>query len=122
MIAPTASRVESLRESNHRLRAWLERVTGECGRRRAATPEDIGRLLAELLKTGSKLRSAELPERGDDAALDQALDEYRRHVEQVRELLPSIYGDLLAERARIESQRARLQSAKEWAQASRQTL
>jgi hypothetical protein len=43
-------------------------------------------------------------------------------VEQLRELLPFIQSQLLRERARLEDQRTRVQSAAEWARASRQTL
>jgi hypothetical protein len=43
-------------------------------------------------------------------------------MERLRDLLPSIHAQLLAERARIEAERARLRAASEWACASRQTL
>jgi hypothetical protein len=79
-------------------------------------------LLSELLSAGVELRSEAIPQRGTDLDLDRELDRYRQNVEQLRELLPSIQGQLLAERARIESQRARIQSATHWARASRQTL
>ncbi len=55
-------------------------------------------------------------------SLDWELGQYRKNVEQLRTLLPSIHGALLRERARIEQERARVQTAAEWAQRSRQTL
>jgi hypothetical protein len=40
----------------------------------------------------------------------------------LRDLLPSLHRQLLAERSRLEAQRSRVQSAAQWARASRQTL
>jgi hypothetical protein len=50
------------------------------------------------------------------------LSEYRSSVERLRTLLPSIHSTLLEERARLERERARVQSAANWACRSRQTL
>ena len=116
------SRAQSLRETNQRLRSWLEQMSAKCGRRRPATPADIAELLSELLSTGVELRSAAIPPQGIDLDLDRELDCYRQNIEQLREVLPSIQGQLLSERARIESQRARMESAADWARASRQTI
>jgi len=66
---------------------------------------------------GARLRAEPLPTKGTDSELDQELEQYRRNVERVRELLPSIHGQLLAERARLGAQRARVRSAAEWARA-----
>jgi multidrug resistance efflux pump len=71
---------------------------------------------------GTELRSEAIPARGANLEFDGELDRYRQNVEQLRKLLPSIQGQLLAQRARIESQRARIESAAHWARASRQTL
>jgi hypothetical protein len=79
-------------------------------------------LLSELLRAGMGLRAEPLPARGFDPELDEEIDQYRRHVEHLRDLLPSIHRQLLAERARLEAQRSRVQAAAAWARASRQTL
>jgi hypothetical protein len=97
-------------------------MSPNCGWRRSARPADISALLSELVTAGAELRSQALPDRGVDAELDGELDRYRQNIEQLRELLPSIQGQLLAERARIESHRARIESAAQWAKTSRQTL
>jgi hypothetical protein len=116
------ARSQDLRETNQRLRHWLAGMIAESGQRRAATPEDICVLLSELSRAGAKLRAEPLPAKGADRELDEELEQYRCNVELLRKLLPSIHGQLLAERARLEAQRARVQSAAEWARASRQTL
>jgi hypothetical protein len=79
-------------------------------------------LLSELLSAGATLRAQPIPARGDDPELDLEMASYRQTVELLRDVLPSIHRQLLAERARIEAQRARVQSASAWAHASRQTL
>ena len=116
------SRSQCLRETNQRLRRWLDCRTAESGQRRAATSGDISALLADLSSAGAHLRAEPIPSPGTDAELDHELQQYRHNIELLRELLPSIHGQLLAERARLEWQRGRVQSAAQWARASRQTL
>jgi hypothetical protein len=111
-----------LRDTNHRLRFWLDSLAPRPGQPMTATPEHMAALLSELLRAGAKLRIEPPPAPGANPALDHELQQYRCNVELLRELLPSIHGQLLAERARLEAQRARVQSAAEWARASRQTL
>jgi len=122
MPLSTLSRAQDLLETNQRLCHWLDGMTAASGQRRVATPQDISELLSELSRVGARLRAEPLPTKGTDSELDQELEQYRRNVERVRELLPSIHGQLLAERARLGAQRARVPSAAEWARASRQTL
>jgi hypothetical protein len=135
--ATTASPSEALRETNLRLLRWLDRMAESCpaescgagsypptfnhGKRSLASPEDIAALLSELMRTGASLRAHASPA-GADPEFDLQLQRYREHVERLRAVLPSIHGQLLAERARLEAQRARVRSAAEWARASRQTL
>jgi hypothetical protein len=112
------SLLQNLRETNRRLSFWLDRVAPPL----TATPELMAGLLSELLRVGTWLRTDPLPPTGTDSELNLELERYRGNVERLRDLLPSIHNELLAERARIESQRARVQSAAEWARASRQAL
>jgi hypothetical protein len=116
------SRSQDLHVINSRLRSWLDSMDVDCTPSRVATPSDISTLLSELLRAGAGLRAQPIPPKGADPELDGELDEYRRNVERLRELMPFIHHQLLAERTRIETQRARIQLAVEWAQASRQTL
>ncbi|MGP0020480.1 MAG: hypothetical protein ACLPHP_18070 [Candidatus Sulfotelmatobacter sp.] len=86
---------------------------------RAATPQQMAALLSELMRAGQWLRSLPCEK---DATLERELSEYRKQVERLRMLLPSIHQTLLGERARLEQERARVVSAAEWARSSRQTL
>lgn len=117
-----ASRSEELYQTNQRLLRLLDRIAGDGGQCRLVSPEEIAALLSELMHTGAGLRlqSATCPE--GDPDFEQELRRYRTHVERLREMLPSIHGQLLAERARIEAQQARIETAAEWARASCQTL
>jgi hypothetical protein len=118
-----ASLIESIRGANRRLAPQLETISARHATPSAVLrPENIAALLSELLSAGACLRAQPLPSRGLDDELDRELDEYRRHVERLRGLLPSIHRELLAERARIETRRSRVVSVTEWARASRQTL
>jgi hypothetical protein len=111
----------NLRETNRRLSFWLDAIV--MPREQAVTtPEQMAGLLSELLRAGTWLRDEPLPATGTDDDLNLELERYRGNVERLRDLLPSIQTQLLAERARLEAQRARVQSAAEWARASRQAL
>jgi hypothetical protein len=57
-----------------------------------------------------------------DEAIEHELHEYRKNVQRLRDLLPSIHGALLQERGRLEQERTRVRSAAEWAHSSRQTF
>jgi hypothetical protein len=116
------SLVQNFRETNGRLSFWLDSMVAERGQPALATPEHMAALLSELLRAGAGLRAEPLTTRGDDPELGRELAEYRRHVERLRDLLPSLHKQLLLERARIEGQRSRVESVTAWARASRQTL
>ena len=83
------------------------------------TPQQMSALLSELMQAGVWLRSMPAQK---DAALEEELAGYRKQVERLRNLLPSIHAALLSERARLEQERERVRSAAEWARASGQTL
>jgi hypothetical protein len=129
----TLTRAGEFRETNRQLRLWFDRLAPNCEtaepgqqqpirQQRALSPDCITALLSELVRAGAVLRAEPLPPQGTDPELDCELGHYRRHVERLRQILPSIYNQLLVERARLEAQRARVNSAAEWARASRQTL
>jgi hypothetical protein len=115
--------VPALHQTNVRLRFWLDSLFPDPAlpdaSPRSATPQQMAGLLSELMRAGQWLQV--LP-RDRDAALDQELDDYRKNVERLRALLPSIHSTLLGERARLEQERARVEAATEWACRSRQTL
>jgi hypothetical protein len=114
---------QNLREANTRLCSWLESLAPDPEQPSAqapvATPFQIAALLSELMRVGGWLRGLP-PDR--NPALEQELSIYRKNVERLRDLLPTIHSALLRERSRLEQQRARVESAAEWARRSRQTL
>lgn len=114
--------LQNMRETNRRMSAWLDALSPNQDEPVVATPAQIGGILSELSRTGAWLRAEPLPSRTSDPDLRAALDQYRKHVERLRELLPFIHRQLLTERARLEAQRVQVHSATEWARASRQTL
>jgi hypothetical protein len=117
------SLIESLRAANRRLSFQLDSISARQETRPwVMSPETMATLLSDLLSAGAGLRAQPLPPRGNDQDLDRELDEYRRHVERLRDLLPCIHRALSMERARIEVRRSRLMAVAEWARASRQTL
>jgi hypothetical protein len=116
------SLLHSLRDTNLRLALCLDSLVLRSGSAAIATPEQMAALLSELLCAGAALRAEPIPAKGNNPELDLELERYRRQVERLRDLLPSIHRQLLAERARIEDQRSRVHSAAAWARASRQTL
>ena len=114
--------LQSLQDANCRLHSWLGSMVASHRQPAPITPELIAALLSELLRVGAGLRAQPLPVKGSDPELDVELDTYRRNVERLRALLPSIHTQLLVERARIEAQWTRIHSAAQWARASRETL
>lgn len=107
--------------ANLRLSHWLDGINIGNGRP-ILTPEIMAALLSELLRVGAALRAEPIPAKGVAPELDAELETYRRRVEKLRDLLPAMHSHLLAERARWEAQRSRVQSAAQWARASRQTF
>jgi hypothetical protein len=122
MPSLTLSRAQDFRDTNQQLRLWLDRMTAAGAATGSAPPDCITALLSELLRAGTYLRAQPLPPPDTDPELEGELECYRRNIERLREILPSIYKQLLIERARLEAQRTRIVSATEWARASRQTL
>lgn len=118
---------QNLRETNARLNLWLDSLVATSAspspHTRAASPRQMASLLSELMRAGEWLRDMHNSGgQNQDAAVEQELTEYRRNVERLRDLLPSIHGALLKERCRLEQERARMESAAQWARGSRQTL
>jgi hypothetical protein len=115
------SPLQTLRETNRRLHFWLESVIPN-GQPVVATPEHIAALLSELLRAGVGLRTEPIPTKVGDPELDGELNQYRRNLERLRDLMPWLRAQLQAERTRLEAQQSRVQSTAAWARASRQTL
>jgi hypothetical protein len=111
---------QNLHQSSDRLRFWMDSLFPDQGRPVTATPEQMAGFLSELLRAGEWLRSGVPQEKNFE--LQAALDEYRKNVDRLRELLPSIHRQLLSERARLEAARFQVESAVAWARGTHQTL
>ncbi len=116
------SLLQNLSETNRRMGEWLENMVDRNGQACVPSAEQMATVLSELLRTGAWLRAQPLPQQADDPELYRELQQYREYMQRLSALLPSIHSQLLAERARLEAQRARVRAAGEWARASRQTL
>jgi hypothetical protein len=117
--------IHKLREANRRLSFWMDSMAAPQDQPVIATPDQMAGLLSELLRAGSWLSAEPLPAMGNDendGELNLELVRYRTNVERLRDLMPSIHRQLLLERAHLEAQRSRVQSAAHWARASRQAL
>lgn len=112
---------QDLQESSDTIRRVLHELLSQGSENtpHAATPQQMSDLLSELMRAGQRLRA--LPAKRD-GKLQQEICEYRQEVERLRSFLPAIQESLLAERARLERERERLNGAAAWAEASRQTL
>ena len=111
-----------LRESNSRLGRWLDSLAADTVRQYplpTASPQQMAGLLSELMRTGEFLRGLPLDR---DAGLEQELGAYRKNVERLRAMLPTIHSALLEERARLERERSQLESAAQWARRARETM
>lgn len=83
------------------------------------TPADLARTFAEIARVGEILRLC--PTSALDPELEDAFRLYRGLLERLRQEMPLLQGRLLTERARLEAQRAHLEAATLWADASRYT-
>lgn len=118
-VAARSQLATELGQANRRLRSWLQNLAPEANAG-PATPLQMNALLGELLKAGERLRAGFPPAPAPE--LDSEIFDYRKNLEQLRDLMPFIHAQLLKERARLEQERTRLESAGQWAQASQQTL
>jgi hypothetical protein len=115
-----------LHETTQRLSSWLDSLPDAQVELPGnfATPQQMAGLLSELLQAGEWLRTinANSGPAVSDPAMENEVAAYRKQVERLRGLLPSIHDALLRERARLERERERVRSVSEWARSSRQTL
>jgi hypothetical protein len=82
-------------------------------------PHDICGLAQDMARVGQVVR--ELPREISDSDLRREMDEYRGNVERLGQVLPSVQGWLLAERARLHAARSHLAAAAAWAHACNKT-
>jgi hypothetical protein len=108
----------TLSSINQSLQGFLENLSS-VNSELPVGPDQVAELLSAVLQVGEWLPTASAEER---QFLESQVAEYRRNLERLRGVLPLLELRLQSERARLESQRAHLQAAVEWATASKQSL
>ena len=116
----TADKLATLREVNGNIRSALTRLRPDQKHCSDIRPQDFSDLLSEILRAAECLRGQ--PAQLEEMELAQASLEYRTNLEKLREFLPQLHGNLLAEKARLETARAQVAATAAWAQASTRTL
>ncbi len=111
--------VEQLRAVNERLRLWLDNASPLVENGPTIGPDQMSAVLSELMQAGALLQRCS---QVSDEPMHNELSLYREHVQRLRTLLPSLHDSLLREREQLALRLARVQSASEWVEASRQTL
>ncbi|HUO13795.1 MAG TPA: hypothetical protein VMX38_02320 [Verrucomicrobiae bacterium] len=113
-----------LRDTNSRLGFWLDAIAVDTSRsqRSPISPQQMAALLSELMQAGAWIRSLPNGSQAANPELAEQLRQYRQRVECLRDLLPLIHERLLQEKARLEQERKRIESASEWVHRSRETL
>ena len=113
--------VRDLQESANKIRQALGQLLPSCQENipKVASPEQMSELLSGLMRAGQWLRVLSTKR---DRDLEEEVCNYRAEVERLRSVLPAIQASLLAQRARLEQDRERLNGAAAWAQASSQIL
>ncbi len=113
--------LETLRQVNNNLGSALLRLRPEQRHCSTIRPQDFSDLLSEILRAGECLRR--LPAPCEEAvALEQETLEYRSNLERLKHFLPELHGNLLAEKARLETAQTHVAAAAAWARASKKTL
>lgn len=112
---------ETLRDVNRNLRSAMARLRPEQTHCLAIGPQDFSDILRQLLRAAECLRHPPAHPEARVALAEEAL-EYRRNLEALKQFLPDLQGRLLAERARLETERSQVAAATAWAGASRKFL
>jgi len=114
-------RLAILQEVNSSMTSALLRLRAVQTHCSSLTADDFAGLMSEILRGAECLRLQPI---GPDApaALCQAALDYRANLEKLRDFLPQLHLNLLAEKSRLESAQARLKATAAWARSSTQTL
>jgi len=112
---------DTLREANRLLREIRLQLLPQRRQSGRLVPQELAALFSELLATCESLSLAPAAPAASPA-LAIELDEYRSNLQELKRLLPAFHVGLLAERSRLESERAHLQAARAWAGTNRKTL
>jgi len=117
--------LEILRQVNDNLRSALLRLRPERRHCASLKPQDFYDIRSQLLRVAECIRR--LPPASDvaltvEAALEKESLAYRSNLEKLKHFLPDLHSRLLAEKSRLETERAHVAAAAAWAQARKKTL
>lgn len=115
-----ADKLATLQQVNGIISLALSRLRPEQMHCSTIQPQDFSDLLSEILRAAECLQ---YPSTQSDAApLARATLEYRTNLEKLRDFLPQLHGNLLAEKSRLETAQAHVAAAAAWARTSTKTL
>jgi hypothetical protein len=113
--------IEDLRQAHRALQAGLARLQPQLTNPASLKPDDFAGLLASLLSAAGVVRT--IPAASMSAVeMKKEISQYRTTIEKLAQVLPSIHGRLLAEKARLEIVQTHMAATAAWAQASKKTL
>ena len=111
----------TLQQVNENLRSALVHFRSDQHHCSTITAHDFAGLLSEILRGAECLRLQPVPSEPIEA-LRQATLDYRSNLEKLRDFLPEIHGNLLAEKLRLKAAQAHVSAAAAWARSSTGTL
>jgi hypothetical protein len=107
--------LHALEDANRKLDLLLD-VLRPAQQSFSISAEHMAAVLAELLRVGELLRAGLA--QNAEGPLAQELERYRLHLENLRQVLPSIHAQLLTERSRLQAERAHLEATAAWARSA----
>src|SRR5436853_5193925 len=110
----------TLQQVNGSIRSALTRLRPDQKHCSDIQPEDFSDLLGEILRAAECLRSQAA--QSETTELVGATLEYRANLEQLRDFLPQLQGNLLAEKSRLETAQAHVAATAAWTKANTRTL
>lgn len=111
-LTPSVQTIEDVNEKLDRLLASLHPAPASF----SLTTEQMTAILAEVVRVGEWLGTGLAHEA--EPRLAKQLARYRGHLELLRQLLPGIHAQALAERSRIQTAQNHLEAAAAWAQSA----
>jgi len=113
-------KLTTLQQANGAIRSALTRLRPDQKHCSDILPQDFSDLLGEILRAAECLRAQSAESEAMELA--QASLEYRTNLERLRDFLPRLHGNLLAEKSRLETAQAQVTATAAWAQTSTRTL
>jgi hypothetical protein len=111
----------TLEHVNGSLRSAMLRFRSDQKNCSTITAHDFAGLLSEILSAAECLRLQPI-DSGTSEVVRQAALDYRGNLEKLRDFLPELHSNLLAEKSRLEAAQAHVSAASAWARSSTKTL